>query len=100
MEHYKIKIYKQAKNDLNEIVQYLNTLSAETALKYYDELVEKISSLAEMPNRCPYVRDTILRLKGYRYLNVNNYVVFYVDHGDTVQIRRNLYNKRQYQTIL
>lgn len=35
MERYKIKIYKQAKNDLNEIVQYLNTLSAETALKYY-----------------------------------------------------------------
>ena len=100
MEHYKIKIYKQAENDLNEIVQYLNTLSAETALKYYDELVEKIGGLAEMSNRCSYVRDTILRLKGYRYLNVNNYVVFYVVHGDTVQIRRILYNKRQYQTIL
>ncbi len=100
MEHYKIKIYKQAKQDLEEVVDYLNTFSKDTAIKYYDELIEKITSLSEMPHRCPYVRDTILRLKGYRYLNVKNYVVFYVVQNDTVQIRRILYNKRQYQSIL
>lgn len=100
MEHYKIRIYTRAKQDLEEIVEYLNTLSVEIAIKQYDQIIEAISSLSEMPSRCPYVRDTILRLKGYRHILINNYIIFYVIQGDTVQIRRILYGKRNYQLLL
>ena len=41
-----------------------------------------------------------LAAKGYRYLIVENYLVFYVVAGDTVQIRRILYAKRNYRSIL
>ena len=37
MEVYKIKIYPAAKQDLIDIIDYLNTLSADMALRYYDE---------------------------------------------------------------
>ena len=100
MDKYKVKIYPAAQMDLNDIVSYLNTLSPQAAIRYYDLLVEKISSLVEMPERCPFVRNIALKAKGYRYLIVENYLVFFVIKGDTVQIRRILYNKRQYKGLL
>jgi len=86
--------------DLNDIVSYLNTLSPQAAIKYYDLLVEKIGSLAELPQRCPFVRDVALKAKGYRFLMVENYLVFFVIKDDTVQICRILYNKREYRWFL
>lgn len=53
MEQYEVKIFPTAKQDLLEIIDYLNTLSAEAALRYYDKLTEEIASLSHMPERCP-----------------------------------------------
>ena len=100
MDVYKVKIYPTAKQDLREIIDYLNTLSEQAALRYYDLLIEKIGSLSQMPLRCPKPRDIALAAKGYRYLIVENYLVFYVVAGDTVQIRRILYAKQNYRAIL
>lgn len=100
METYKIKIYPTAKQDLEEVIGYLNTLSPDAASKYYDLLVEEIASLSKMPERCPKPKDLALAVKGYRYLIVKNYLVFYVIIGDTVQIRRILYARRDYSALL
>ena len=40
MGKYKIRIYSNAKMDLKDIVSYLNTLSPQAALRYYDLIVE------------------------------------------------------------
>lgn len=100
MENYKIRIYPTAKRDLLDIIDYLNTLSPEAALRYYDLLTEQIASLSHLPERCPRPKDLALAAKGYRYLIVENYLVFYVVSGDTVQIRRILYGRRDYQSLL
>lgn len=100
MERYEVKILPKAQEDLTEIVEYINTLSAKAALRYYDLLTEKISSLSDLPERCPLARDTQLRLRGYRVLVVEKYLVFYVINGNTVQIRRIIYGKRQYEHLL
>ena len=100
METYKVKIYPTAKQDLLEIIDYLNTLSREAALRYYDLLAEEIASLSTMPERYPRPKDLALAAKGYRYLAVKNYLVFYVVSGDTVQIRRILYGRRDYLSLL
>ena len=49
MEHYNIEIFPTAKQDLLDIISYLNTLSPDTALKYYDLLIEEIGGLSELP---------------------------------------------------
>ena len=100
METYKMKIFPTAKQDLEEVIGYLNTLSPDAASKYYDLLVEEIASLSKMPERCPKPKDLALAVKGYRYLIVKNYLVFYVIIGDTVQIRRILYARRDYSALL
>ena len=100
MENYKIKIFPRAKQDMEEVIDYLNTLSPDVALKYYDLLVEEIAGLSQMPERCPRPKDLALAARGYRYLIVKNYLVFYVIAGDTVQIRRILYARRNYKGSL
>ena len=100
METYKVKIFPTAKRDMEDVISYLNTLSPDAALRYYDLLVDEIASLAKMPERCPRPKDLALAAKGYRYLIVKNYLVFYVVAGDTVQIRRILYARRNYQALL
>lgn len=100
METYKVKIYPTAKQDLLEIIDYLNTLSREAALRYYDLLTEEIASLSTMPERYPRPKDLAMAAKGYRYLVVKNYLVFYVVSGDTVQIHRILYGRRDYLSLL
>lgn len=100
MEQYKVFIYPTAKQDLTDIVDYLNTLSPKTALKYYDMLTEGITGLSTLPFRCPRPKDLALAAKGYRYLLVGNYLVFYVVEDRTVQIRRILYAKGNYQALL
>lgn len=99
-QEYKVKIYPAAEKDLAAIVDYLNTLSTDVALKYYDMLVEEIASLSSLPERCPHPRDLALTAKGYRYLIVKDYLVFYMVVGNTVQIHRILYGRRDYLTIL
>ncbi len=97
---YKVKIYPSAEQDLAEIVRYLNTLSPDAALRYYDMLVEEIAGLSTMPERYPHPKDLALTAKGYRYLVVKNYLVFYMVVGDAVQIHRILYGRRDYRSIL
>lgn len=100
MERYKVKIYPTAQQDLRDIADYLNTLSPSAALRYYDKLTQEIASLSTMPERCPRPRDLALAAKGYRYLIVENYLIFYVVSGGTVQIRRILYGRRDYRALL
>ena len=100
MVKYKVRISKSAKRDLEEIIEYLNTLSQIAALKQYDHIIEKISSLSEMPDRCTLLKNPYLQVKGYRTLIVDNYLVFFIIKGDTVQIRRILYGRRNYEWML
>lgn len=100
MGNYNVKIYPAAKQDLLDIIDYLNTLSPDAAFRYYDLLTEQIASLSHMPERCPRPKDLALAAKGYRYLIVEKYLVFFVVVGDTVQIRRIIYGRRDYTSLL
>lgn len=100
MEQYKVKIFPAAQNDMRDIVAYINTLSPDAAIKYYDLIIEKVETLTTMPERCPLAKDVQLRLRGYRTLFVKNYIIFYVVNSNTVEVRRILYARRQYEGLL
>lgn len=100
MEKYELKIFPLAEQDLKDIIEELNQHSPQAALKVYDEIVESIASLEQMPMRCPLVKNTVLRTREYRMLMVHNFVVFYVVSSKSVQIRRILYGRRQYEYLL
>ena len=90
----KVKIFPAAQRDLEQAIDYLNTLSPQAAIRYYDLLVCEIAGLSKMPERCPRPKDLALAAKGYRLSCV------LCGAGDTVQIRRTLYARRGYRALL
>ena len=94
-----MKVFPAAQNDFLDIVEHLETLSPEAAAQYFELFMEKTGTLAKTPERCPLARDTQLRLRGYRMLPIENYIIFYVINGKTVELRRILYARRQYERL-
>ena len=102
MQEYNIVFSETADNDLDDIVEYLSNFSPNIARRYYDEIMIKSLSLSMMPQRCPFVRDEALRDKGYRWLPVRNYTLFFVidEINSVVDIRAILYSGREYTALL
>ena len=100
MEEYKVIISPAAQNDLLDISDHLNTLDPEEAEKHFDLFMEKMSVLAKTPEICPLARDTQLRLRRYRVLPAEDHIVFYVITGKTVELRRIIYARRQYERLV
>ena len=100
MEEYNVKISPAAQNDFLDIAEHLSSLSPEVATQYYESFMEKMGMLATKPESCPLARDAQLRLRCYRMLTVDNHIVFYVVNGKTVELRRILYARRQYERLV
>ena len=100
MKERNVRVSPAAQNDFLDIKDHLFTLSPEAAGEYYELLMEKISILAKAPDSNPLARDTQLRLRGYRVLPIYDYIAFYAIRGNTVELRRILYAKRQYEQLL
>ena len=102
MQEYNVVFSETAENDLDEVVEYLSNFSPSIARRYYDEIMVKALSLTLMPQRCSFVQDTALRNKGYRWLFVRNYTIFFIiDELNTlVDIQAIMYSGREYTALL
>jgi len=101
---YQIKITEPAENDIQSAVNYIITelKNPEAGLRLFDDAYKAITSLEEMPYRHPLVKDEILASYGFRFIPVDNYIVFYVvrEETETVVIERFLYSRRDWVSIL
>ena len=102
MQEYSVIFSESAEDDLDSIVEYLSNFSPIIARRYYDEIMTKSLSLSFLPQRCPFARDEKLRKKGYRYLFIRNYTVFFVvdEQNNIVDIRAIMYSRREYTALL
>jgi len=100
MEEYNVRVSPAAQNDFLDIANHLGTLVPEEAAQRYDSFMEKIRMLAATPESCPFARDAQLRLRGYRMLPIDSHIVFYVINGKTIELRRILYSRRQYERLV
>ena len=102
MQEYEVVFSETAENDLDKVVEYLGNFSPSIARRYYDEIMVKALSLAFMPQRCPFVQDDALHGKGYRWLFVRNYTIFFVidEATNVVDIRAIMYSRREYTALL
>ena len=98
MAEYKVKIYPAAQNDLLDIVEAAESPDADAFIS--GSITEKLAVLTSAPETCPMARDTLLRIRGYRTLQADNYIVLFVIKGKTVELRRILSARRQYARIL
>ena len=99
MDEYNVIIYPTAQNDVSTIVEHLNVLPPEEAESYFEMLIKKAEILKSTPTNCPMAKDSQLRLRAYRTLATEDYLFLFVVSGRTVEIRRILYAKRQYERL-
>ena len=100
MRSYDVRYLPIAENDLNEIVDYFLEHSNNAAGTFIDELERLEKHLSMFPESAALVRNKRLRDKGYRMAVIDDYLLFYIIHGDTVYIMRIIHGKRNYKTML
>ncbi len=88
--------------DLAEIIDYItvqlkNPAAAEALVDDILRAIDERSHCAEAFEPYPSLRDRPLK---YYRIYVRNYTVYYVVIGDTMEVRRILYNRRNSQTQL
>ena len=94
MKQYEILISDKASKDMDDIYEYITEklLAPIAATRQYNRIADAILSLEEMPERIKVMNSKPERSIGLRPLIVDNYTVFYVIKGDTVNISRVLYS--------
>ena len=97
---YRVEYLPAAERDLLEILQYIARDRPAAARTLVDRFDGAIDRLRRFPRSAPHPKDDRLRRLGYRVLVVEDYLVFYVLSGRTVQIRRVIHGARRYEFLL
>lgn len=95
-KHYKLHILPLFEDDLNEIVDYIsnqlqNPIAAENFVDAVEAAIYERLPCAEAFE--PYHSAKERRYPYYR-IQVKNYTIFYVVIGDTMEVRRIVYSRR------
>ena len=98
------KIYysAQAKLDLDEIYEYIDTelCNPMAANQLITEILDAVEGLQAFPESGKPLSTIVEGTAAYRYLIVKNYLVFYRTENQSVFIDRILYGGRNYLKIL
>jgi plasmid stabilization system protein ParE len=101
---YSINITDAAEQDILSTVNYIAAVLKVpvTANNLLDELEKCEKILEETPNIYPFVPDEYLAEKGFKFVMVKNYILFFiVDEDDMiVNVVRFLYGRRDWRNIL
>ncbi len=93
---YNIRLLRIAEDDLAEVIDYISADRPSAAEALATKIEKNIQLLAQNPHlgRLPKEKD-LARLQ-YRYLVVENYLMFYTVEGWTIYIHRILHGARDY----
>lgn len=100
MPKFQINITEIAQQDLFDMLEYIAEDNPAAVLHLTDEIEQSILRLEDFPLLGVIPKNRRLAIKGYRILIVDDYLVFYVVDGETVEIRRILSGKRNYIRLL
>lgn len=98
----KIKISEDAYCDIEEMFSYISQDNKKAAKELRQRIYDGIKSLQEFPFKYPSVQeeDAPGAERGYRYMVINPYIVFYRVLDDRVIIARVLHSRQNWlQTI-
>ena len=97
---YAIKLLRAAEEDFTEIVTYIAAENPSAAEKMATKIEKNISLLAHNPYLGRIPEDEELVRLGYRFLVVQNYLIFYTLEEHTIFIYRIIHGARDYLRIL
>lgn len=97
---FEIQYLEIAKNDLEQIFDYILRDNPGIALDILDEIDSKVSNLAVFPDMGRVPKNDKVKALGYRVLMINKYLIFYVIKENIIEIHRVLHSSRDYNNLL
>ena len=83
-DKYQIRFLKIAEEDFVEIVSYIGVDNPKAANAIANKIEKNLELLSENPLLGRIPRDEEIRKLGYRYLIVQNYIIFYTIENKTI----------------
>ena len=101
-KEYKLRFLPLFKSDLTEATDYILTVldSPEAAKSLVDRVENAITERRKAPEAYEQYKSAKERKYPYYRIYIGNYTVFYVVIGDIMEVRRLLYNRRNWKNIL
>jgi toxin ParE1/3/4 len=97
---HEVKLLRLAEDDLTDIVVYIAADRPIAARKLIDKVNKTLSLLAHNPKLGSMPNEDSLAEMGYRYLTVENYLIFYMIDTPVIYIHRIIHGARNYTTLL
>ena len=95
-----IRLLKVAEEDFTEIISFIAAENPKAAETTATKIEKNLELLLENPLLGRVPRDEDIKILGYRYLIVSNYIIFYTIEGKTIYIHRILHSAQNYKAIL
>ena len=97
---YQVRLLSIAEADFTEIISFIAADNPTAAEALADKIEKNLELLSGNPNIGRTPRDEEIKNLGYRYLIIQNYLIFYTIEERTVLVHRILHSARNYKTIL
>lgn len=97
---YQVRFLKIAEEDFSEIISFIADDNLSAAGKLSDRIENDLTLLSENPYLGRVPRDEEIKKLGYRYLIIQNYIIFYTIEDNSILIHRILHQARNYKSIL
>ena len=101
-EKYIIKYTATFISQFNNILEYfINNLHNKIAAeKFYSKVISEIEKRSQNPDSYEKYVSTRKRKYTYYRIYVKNYTIFYIVKDDTMEIRRILYSRRNFDNLI
>ena len=98
--NFSVRLLSIAEEDFTEIISFIASDNTKAALNLADKIEKNLELLADNPLLGKTPSDSDLKLLGYRYLIIENYLIFYTIEKRTILIHRMLHGARNYKSLL
>lgn len=99
-DKYQVRFLSIAEEDFTEIISFIAADNPIAADAIANKIEKNLELLSGNPNLGRIPREEEIRNLGYRYLIVQNYLIFYTIEERTIFIHRILHGARNYRSLL
>jgi toxin ParE1/3/4 len=99
-DKYPVRLLNIAEEDFTEIIAFIAADNPTTAEALASKIEKNLLLLSENPKLGRISRDEEIKNLGYRYIIVQNYIIFYTIEERTILVHRILHGARNYKSLL
>jgi addiction module RelE/StbE family toxin len=98
--NYSVRLLNAAEEDFIEIISYIAAENSKAANNLAGKIEKGLQSLSNNPLLGKIPNDADLKQLGYRYLIIENYLIFYTIERKIIFVHRILHGARNYKILL